>query len=138
MNKCLFLAKVGKKIEINGKVGVLNVAVKRDQKNEDGSYTSDWFRVKVFGKTIDVIDKYVGVGDTLMLECRVQNNNWTDKDNIKHYDIDFLLQSFEFVSKCNPQPKQPQQTQNQYNQVPVEENYNQEPPIDPNSEQLPF
>lgn len=108
MNKLILLGRVGKGIEVTGKVGILPVAVKRERKNEDGTYTSDWFRIKVFGDTITTIKKYVQIGDTLLFECKVQQNNWQDKDGLMHYDWDFLLERFEFVSKAQ-QPATPKQ-----------------------------
>lgn len=66
-----------------------SVASDRDYKR-DGEATADFYNCIAFGKTAEVLEKYAGFkGTQVALEGRFQNNNWTDKEGNKHYDIQF-------------------------------------------------
>lgn len=101
MNKTILTGRLTRDIEIrtttNGKImGAFTVAVNRIFK-QDGQPEADFFNCKVFGKTAETMQKLnVAKGTKLLLDCEAHNNNWTDKDGKKHYDIDFIVNTFEF------------------------------------------
>ena len=101
MNKTILTGRLTRDIEIrttaNGKkMGAFTVAVNRIFK-QDGQPEADFFNCKAFGKTAETLQKLnVAKGTKLLLDCEARNNNWTDKDGKKHYDIDFIVNTFEF------------------------------------------
>ena len=60
---------------------------------------TDYFNIVAFGKTAELFEKYVTKGTALCLRCHAQNNNWTDKDGNKRYDIQFIVDEVDFCSK---------------------------------------
>lgn len=102
MNSVTFMGYVAKEPEIrrvaNGSVTVCNFwfAVGRKFKQE-GHPDADFFSCTCFDKIAEIFEKcQIGKGTKLLLECEARNNNWTDKEGNKHYDITFYVNGFEF------------------------------------------
>lgn len=65
--------------------------------------------VTVFGKRAEAIAENCMEGDQLIVTLRVENNNYTDKDNVDQYDYSFILEDFNFGA---PGSKKREQLQN--------------------------
>ena len=100
MNKFYFSGKVYEEpvysTSQKGK-GVLKfkVAVTQNFKNKDGKYDSDFFDVIAFGSTADYAARNMEKGAIVNIEARVGNNNYTDKNGIKHYSYSFFASEIE-------------------------------------------
>ena len=100
MNKFFFSGKVFEEpvysTSQKGK-GVLKfkVAVTRPFKNKDGKYDSDFFDVIATGTTADYAGRNLEKGAMVSIEASVQNNQYTDKNGIKHYTYSFFANSVE-------------------------------------------
>lgn len=44
----------------------------------------------------EAIAKHAFKGDQLIVSARIENNNWTDGEDQKHYDYGFIIDDFEF------------------------------------------
>jgi len=42
------------------------------------------------------IVKHAHKGDQLILTASVENNNWTDKEDVEHYGFSFIVNDFDF------------------------------------------
>lgn len=73
-------------------VASFNFAVNRTFDREN----SDFFKCVAFGKTAETIEKLVRKGTKLLLEGEIRNNNYTDKNGVKRYDMQVLVNGFEF------------------------------------------
>lgn len=49
-----------------------------------------------FGPRAEAVAKNVMKGDQLLIEARVENNNFTDNEGQDHYEYNFVVQNFEF------------------------------------------
>lgn len=80
-------------------------AVNRRFKRE-GEADADFFNFVAFGKTAENLEKLqVKKGTKLLIEAEVRNNNY-EKDGVKHYSTQFVVNSFEFCeSKKEEQPQ---------------------------------
>ncbi len=56
--------------------------------------TSVWFIA--FGPLGDAIAKHCHVGDQLIVEARIRQNNWTDKNGQKRYGHSYQVEGFRF------------------------------------------
>ena len=74
------------------------IAVDRHRK-KDGSKESDFFRCKAFGKQGETIAFYKGKGDMISVKGRLQNNNYTDRDGVKHYGDEIIVEEANFLGK---------------------------------------
>ena len=74
-----------------------SVAVDRRFKKDDGP-TADFFFITAWGKQADVITQYFKKGQQILIEGRIENNNWEDENGKKHYDFEFTLEHFDFAA----------------------------------------
>ena len=103
MNKFLITCRLTRDAEVmcsnDGNVIVkFDVAVNRKYAKETDEVKADFFNCVAFGKTAEVLDKCnVAKGTKLIIEAEVRNNNYTDKEGVKHYGTQLVVQSFEFA-----------------------------------------
>lgn len=71
--------------------GACNRAFKKD-----GQPDADFFNFVAFGKTAETIEKYCKKGTKILVDCTAQNNNYTDKEGIKRYEVNFIINRFDF------------------------------------------
>ena len=58
---------------------------------------ADFFSFVVFGKTAESFEKCnIWKGTKLLIEGEVRNNHYTDKDGVKHYSEQIVVNTFEF------------------------------------------
>lgn len=76
------------------------IAVDRKFKKE-GEPEADFFRFKMFGKAADTFQQWTQKGSKVFLAGHNQNNNYTDKEGVKHYEIALVVDEFEFLDKKN-------------------------------------
>ena len=73
-----------------------SIAVNRAYKSENGP-DADFFECVVFGKRAQVIEKYFKKGSRIAITGRIENNNYTDKNGVKHYANSIVVNDFDFV-----------------------------------------
>lgn len=72
------------------------IAVNRPGKHEEGP-EADFFQITAWRKTAEFVGKYFKKGRQILLEGRLQNNNWTDKDGNKRYKDDIVADQVYFA-----------------------------------------
>lgn len=96
MNKCIFIGRLVRDPEIRQakdmSVAKFTLAVDRKGKDKE----ADFIQCTAFGKTADVIDKYVKKGNKIALEGRWQTGSYTNKDGQKVYTNDCIIDQIEF------------------------------------------
>lgn len=102
MNKVIEIGRNVKEIELkqtnSGKSAVeFSIAVKRDYKSANGEYESDFFNCVSYGKTAELISKYVNKGDQVGIEGRLQTRNYTNKEGKKVYITEIIVENVEFL-----------------------------------------
>lgn len=65
---------------------------------KEGEPTADFFKYVAFGKTADFIAKYFKKGSKMLITGEVNNNNY-EKDGVKHYGTQILIDTVEFFGK---------------------------------------
>ena len=76
----------------------LSLAVKRDYKNENGEYDTDFFNITVFGKMGENCGKYLKKGSKCCIIGKLQNNTY-EKDGVKQYSTQIIANEVEFLSQ---------------------------------------
>lgn len=77
-------------------IAKFTVAVDRRFKQEGGD-TADFINCTAFGKTAEFIEKYFSKGKKIALNGRIQTGSYINKDNIKVYTTDVVVENVEFV-----------------------------------------
>lgn len=89
-------------------VGRFSLAVDRWPKRE-GQPDADFFNCTAFGKQGEFVEKYLKKGTKVIIEGRLQNDNYTNKDGQKVTATGIVLDNIEFCeSKKNEQPTEKQ------------------------------
>lgn len=142
MNKFICMGRLSTDVEYRtsntgSTVARFNFAVNRRFKKE-GEPDADFFTCVAFGKIAETFQKCnVGKGTKLLLEAEVRNNNY-EKDGVKHYNTQIVVNTFEFCeSKASSgEEYAPTPTQPASSSMPVQDDINGFMPID--DDDLPF
>lgn len=106
MNKVILLGRLVRDPEIryasNGGMAIANfsLAVSRRFKR-DNEPDCDFINCVAFGKQAEFIEKYAHKGIKLLIEGRWQTGNYTNKDGVKVYTNDCVVESCEFAESKN-------------------------------------
>lgn len=103
MNKVFIKGNLVKDIDIRmtpseTKVGRFVVATKRNVKNKDGNYDSDFISCVAFDNNADFISKHFSKGSGILLEGNIRTGSY-EKDGEKVYTTDVVVERVEFVDK---------------------------------------
>jgi len=99
MNRVILIGRLTKDPEIrtsgNYTIASFSIAVDRKFKR-DGEPEADFFNCTAFNKTAEFIEKYCKKGTKMVVEGRIQNDNY-EKDGVKHYGVKIMVDSLEFA-----------------------------------------
>jgi single-strand DNA-binding protein len=96
-NKVQLIGYVGQEPEVktvnNKKVATLTIATNDFYYNEKGDKVeqTEWHRITAWGKTAEVIEKYVTKGKEIAVEGKLTHRSYDDKDGIKRYVTEILV-----------------------------------------------
>lgn len=95
------IGNICRDIEVNHyndrKVVKNTIAVRRDFKNKNGEYDSDFFTFSVWGNQAEFVEKYAHKGDKIAIVGKLLNNNY-EKDGQTIYSNDIQVESIELLS----------------------------------------
>lgn len=99
MNKLILTGRFTKdpEIRVSGNVTIAKFSLAVDRKyKRDGEPEADFFNCTAFNKTAEFIEKYCTKGMKMIIEGRVQNDNY-EKDGVKHYSVAVIVENIEFA-----------------------------------------
>ena len=120
MNKVIMTGRTTADVELKQTasgvpVAAFSIAVKRTFKNANGETESDFFNCVAYRNTAELISKYVGKGDLIAVDGRLQTRNYTNKESRKIYVTEIIVENVEFLQ--NKKDKQ-EQTEDRYDADP--------------------
>lgn len=80
-------------------VTLFTLAVNRPYTNSDGQREADFINCQAWGKTAEVIGNHVSKGDRLLAEGRLQIRSYTDKEGVKRYATEVVVNRVEFIEQ---------------------------------------
>jgi len=83
--------------QTNTGVARFTLAVDKRQKTQDGKREADFFNCTAFQQTAEFANKYFKKGQQVLIEGRLNNNNWVDKDGTKRYSTDIIIDQCYFA-----------------------------------------
>lgn len=104
MNKWHGIGRTTKDIELRYTTGASQMAVARftlavnRRKRQDGTQEADFISCIAWGKTAEIMEKYVHKGDQIGIVGRIQTGSY-DKDGHKVYTTDVVVEELEFLEK---------------------------------------
>ena len=81
-----------------------SIAVDRKFKRE-GEADADFFNCTSFGKQAEFVEKYLKKGTKIVVSGEIQNNNYTNKDGQKIYDVRIMVHDVEFAESKSSDSK---------------------------------
>ena len=120
INKVILLGRLTRDPEIrfgqgeNSGVAKYSLAVDRRFRRE-GEATADFINCVVFGKQVEFVDKYLRQGTKIAVVGRIQTGSYTNKDGVRVYTTDVVVEEQEFAESKASQGNSAQQPQQQSN-----------------------
>lgn len=105
MNKVILMGRLTREPEVSSSTGGTtfarySIAVDRKFKKE-GEPEADFFNCVSFNKQAEFVEKYLKKGTKIVVTGRLQNNNYTNKDGQKVYDVRIMVEEVEFAESKN-------------------------------------
>ncbi len=107
MNKVILMGRLTRDPEVrysqngsNTAVARFSIAVDRRFKRE-GEADADFFNCTAFGKQAEFVEKYLHKGVKMMVEGRIQNDNYTNRDGQQVYSVRVIVENLEFAESKN-------------------------------------
>jgi len=129
MNKVILMGRLVRDPDIRYSQGEnttaiarFTLAVDRRFKREGEEQSADFISCVAFGKTAEVVEKYLAQGRKIVVEGRWQTGSYTNKDNVKVYTNDCYVENLEFAeSKSNQEQAGRTEPSNEPQYVDVDE-----------------
>jgi len=103
MNKIIIMGRLVRDVEVSHSKGSTpmaiakyTLAVNRSFK-KDGEPTADFLNCVAFGKSAEFAEKYFAKGQQVAVTGRLQTGSYTNKDGVKVYTTDILVEEQHFA-----------------------------------------
>jgi len=97
------------------------LAIRRDVKNSEGKYDSDFVNCVAYGNIAEVIEKYHHKGSSIIIEGRIQSGSY-EKDGVKINTTDIVVNKIHFDRNNNEKKEEvKEETKTEYYVPRVEE-----------------
>ena len=112
MNKVILMGRLTMDPEVRYTQGEQPMAIARyslavdrrfARNNQEGQQTADFISCVAFGKNGEFAEKYLHKGTKIVVEGRIQTGSYTNKDGVKVYTTDIVVESQEFAESKNAQ-----------------------------------
>ena len=93
----------------NGGIAIANfsIAVNRRIRKDSNEQEADFISCVAFGKTAELIEKYVNKGNRIGVAGRIQTGRYENKDGKTVYTTDVIVETLDFLeSKTNTNPNE--------------------------------
>jgi len=116
MNKVILSGRLTRDADIRYSQGENTMAIarftlavdRRGRRSENSEQTADFISCVAFGKTAEVVEKHCRQGTKLIIEGRWQTGSYTNKDGVKVYTNDCMVDNLEFAeSKASSESGRP-------------------------------
>ncbi|MDO4285572.1 MAG: single-stranded DNA-binding protein [Eubacteriales bacterium] len=103
MNKVVLMGRLTRNPDIRYTQGAEPMCIARytlavDRRGgKEGGQSADFIGCVAFGKTGEVAEKYLSKGTKLLISGRIQTGSYTNRDGVKVYTTDVVVESQEFV-----------------------------------------
>lgn len=108
VNKVILVGNVGRDPEVRYlDSGVakasFSLATSETYKDKSGQKVSqtEWHNIVVWRGQAEVIEKYVKKGDRLYIEGKIKSRDYTDKEGVKKYITEIVVDNFQMLGSPN-------------------------------------
>ena len=110
MNKVILCGRLTRDPEVRYSQGAEPMAIarytlavdrRRGRNNADGEQTADFISCVAFGKSGEFAEKYLKKGTKMIISGRIQTGSYTNKDGVKVYTTEVVVEDQEFAESKN-------------------------------------
>ncbi|MBE5872604.1 MAG: single-stranded DNA-binding protein [Lachnospiraceae bacterium] len=108
MNKVILMGRLTRDPEVRYSQGETpmaiarySLAVDRRGRNSQDGQTADFINCVAFGRQGEFAEKYLHKGTKMLVEGRIQTGSYTNKDGVKVYTTDVIVENQEFAESKN-------------------------------------
>jgi single-strand DNA-binding protein len=105
VNKVILLGNVGKDPDIRSTpagtmVANFTLATSDRFQDQQGNWQdrTEWHNLVAFKRTAEIVRDYVKKGSKLYIEGKIQTRTWDDKEGVKHYKTEILVNDLSLLS----------------------------------------
>ena len=103
MNKAILMGRLTRDPEVRYSAGENSLAIARftlavdRRRNRDGEQNADFINCVAFGKAAEHAEKYYHKGIKICVSGRIQTGSYTNKDDVKVYTTEVVVEEQEFA-----------------------------------------
>ena len=109
MNKVILMGRLTRDPEVRYSQGENSTAIarytlavdRRFRRNNDGEQTADFIGCVAFGRSAEFAEKYFRQGLKVIVTGRIQTGSYTNKDGVRVYTTDIVVEEQEFAESKN-------------------------------------
>lgn len=105
-NKVQLIGNLGmnpeiKTLDSGKKLAKMSIATNESYTNAKGDLVKEtqWHNLIAWGKTVDIIEKYLKKGSEVAIEGKLINRNYLDKDGLKRYITEIQINELLMLDK---------------------------------------
>lgn len=116
LNHVVLMGRLTKDVEVryiqetNMAVARFTLAIDRDYQKQGEERVADFISCKAFGKTAEFLGKYFAKGNMLAVMGSIQTGSYTNRDGVKVYTTEVLVNKASFTGEKREDGQQPRQT----------------------------
>jgi single-strand DNA-binding protein len=104
VNKVILVGLLGSEPDIrpcmNGPIANISLATTSARKiSGEWEENTEWHKVVFFGKTAEIVGKYLHKGSQIYVEGRLQTEKWIDKGGIERYTTKIIGSNMQMLGK---------------------------------------
>ena len=112
LNKAMILGRLGRDPEVrytSGGAPVANISIATNSRSRDKSGewqdVTEWHRVVLFSKNVEIAEKYLKKGGAVYVEGRIQTKSWEDQQSgQKRYSTEIIDDQLKMMGGRDNQP----------------------------------
>ncbi|MFA5228257.1 MAG: single-stranded DNA-binding protein [Candidatus Paceibacterota bacterium] len=118
LNKVFLIGRIASDIEMKStpsgqSVATFSLATSRKWKDKSGQMQEDsqFHRIVLWARLAEIVSQFLSKGSLVMIEGRIQNRSWEDKNGVKRYTTEIIGESIQMGPKGQggEAPKKPQE-----------------------------
>lgn len=112
MNKVILIGRLTRDPEVRvlstgTAVANFSLAINRNFRNKEGNIDADFINITVYGRQVDVVQKYTSKGSQIGVEGRIQTRTYDAQDGTKRYATDVIAENIELLGSRKDNAGQP-------------------------------
>jgi len=107
VNKAILIGNLGKDPEIRSttsgqRVANFSLATSRSWTGQDGQRQekTEWHSIVVWGKLVDICEKYLQKGKQVYIEGRIETRSWQDKEGQTKYKTEIVCDQMTMLGRA--------------------------------------